>query len=314
MTRKKIGLVDLDTSHPASFVPILREMGYEVATIFDGGTVHPAGYAERFAHQHSIPHVASSLQEVVQKADIAFLHGCNWELRTERARPFIEAGIPVFLDKPVAGSPEHLRILADWAKQGAVLTGGSALRVSDEVKAWQAEAIPPDEWVYGLAGCAIDEFNYGIHAYAMVQGLLGPGIAAAQHKSSQGGQRQVELTWADGRRFLISVGETKGYLPFYANLVTQTTTHYIRTDNSKLYRALLNEVMPYLSGDTTEPPIPFDLLIEIELAALAAKLSEEQGGRRIELADIPLNYAGYDGQAFAQSYRDAKYPPVGGAV
>ena len=30
----KIGLVDLDTSHPAAWVPILRELGHDVVGIY----------------------------------------------------------------------------------------------------------------------------------------------------------------------------------------------------------------------------------------------------------------------------------------
>ena len=37
----KIGLVDLDTSHPASWIPILREYGHEIVGVVDHGNVHP---------------------------------------------------------------------------------------------------------------------------------------------------------------------------------------------------------------------------------------------------------------------------------
>ena len=37
----KIGIVDLDTSHPQAWIPIEREMGHEVIGVWDGGSVHP---------------------------------------------------------------------------------------------------------------------------------------------------------------------------------------------------------------------------------------------------------------------------------
>ena len=40
----KIGVVDLDTSHPQNWIPIERDLGHEVAGIWDGGAVHPPGY------------------------------------------------------------------------------------------------------------------------------------------------------------------------------------------------------------------------------------------------------------------------------
>ena len=37
----KIGIVDVDTSHPDKWIPIERELGHEVVGIWDGGAVHP---------------------------------------------------------------------------------------------------------------------------------------------------------------------------------------------------------------------------------------------------------------------------------
>jgi hypothetical protein len=45
-------------------------------------------------------------------------------------------------------------------------------------------------------------------------------------------------------------------------------------------------------------------LAEIELAAIAARLSLEAGGVEVALADIPESASGYDGAAFGLSYRN----------
>ena len=45
----KLGMIDLDTSHPRNWLRVLREMGHDVVCAFDGGTVYPEGYAEEFA-------------------------------------------------------------------------------------------------------------------------------------------------------------------------------------------------------------------------------------------------------------------------
>ena len=49
----KIGIVDLDTSHPQNWIPIIRDLGHEVVCVWDGGTVHPASYVETFAKDHA---------------------------------------------------------------------------------------------------------------------------------------------------------------------------------------------------------------------------------------------------------------------
>lgn len=307
MKALRIGFVDLDTSHPNSFIPVLRDMGHELAAVYDGGVIHPAGYAETFARDHGIGAVCGSLEEMIERIDVALVHSCDWDLHVERARPFVEAGKAVFIDKPLAGNVRDLRQLEQWVRDGARVTGGSSLRNCVEVQEWRALGIPQEEWVYALSGCAVDEFNYGIHAYALLHGLMGPGVEQARWLGEGGGQSQIELTWQDGRRGVVSVGKTAGYLPFYANIVTQKRVDAFKVDSKKLYRSLLETILPYLAGEAPEP-IGFSELAEIEYAAIAAKVSRERSGAPVLLRDVTEQEPGYDGAAFAVSYRAAKYP------
>src|SRR4051812_32668314 len=109
MKTLRIGLVDLDTSHPGTFVPILRDMGHEVTAVYDGGTIYPEGYAEKFAGEHNIPNVCHSLADMIDLVDLAIIHSCDWDIHIERARPFVEAGKAVFIDKPMAGNVKDLQ-------------------------------------------------------------------------------------------------------------------------------------------------------------------------------------------------------------
>ena len=49
----KIGIVDVDTSHPQNWIPLERELGHEVVGIWDGGAVHPPEYVRQFAEEHA---------------------------------------------------------------------------------------------------------------------------------------------------------------------------------------------------------------------------------------------------------------------
>jgi hypothetical protein len=306
MKSLKIGLLDLDTSHPSSFVPILREMGHQVKGVFDSGTIYPPGYAATFAREHGIAHACDSIEELVERVDAVFIHSCDWDLHIQHARPFIEAGKAVFIDKPLVGNAKDLQKLIDWGKEGAVLTGGSALRYCHEVKEWKAREIGYEEWVYGLVGCAVDEFNYGIHAYALLHGLMGPGIQSARYVG-ESTQQQIELAWKDGRRAMVSIGKTSGYLPFYASITTQKQVEFLKVDSSRLYQAILENVLPYMAGEAA-PPVPLEELVEAEAAAIAAKLSMERNGAIIHIQDIPLNGVGYNGAMFAKHYKAMKFP------
>ena len=304
----RIGIVDLDTSHPQNWIPIERQLGHKVIGVWDGGSVHPAGYATKFAQEHNIPRVFSSLQEMVGEVDCAIIHGCNWDTHIAKARPFVEAGKSVLIDKPLAGNPHDLTQLRQWAKRGARITGGSSLRFCVETRDWLARPLSERGMPHTvLCGCAVDEFNYGIHAYSMLSGILGPGIHSVQHLG-QDVQRRIRVNWRDGRMGLIIVGATQAWMPFYASIVTERSCFQYQAETSRLYQALLEVTLPYLAGETEHPPLPMDQLLEPELCALAARQSWLEGGREVAIAELTDDRDGYDGQAFAEGYRRAKYP------
>lgn len=303
----KIGIVDLDTSHPQVWIPIERELGHEVAGVWDGGSVHPRTYVEEFARDFHIPRVYASLADMVKDVDCAIIHGCDWDTHIEKARPFIEAGKSVLLDKPLAGNLRHLRQLQLWAKQGARIGGGSALRFCRELRDWLAKPVSERGTPHtALCGCAVDDFNYGIHAYALLSGVMGAGLRSVRHLG-QGTQRRIQSHWEDGRMGFVVVGKQEAWLAFYASITTEKTSFQFQADNTKLYRALLEATLPYLAAMTDPPPAPMRELIEPELAAIAARQSWLTGNREVVLAELLESDPGYDGAAFAAEYRRAKY-------
>lgn len=304
----RIGLVDLDTSHPENWIPIERELGHDIVGVWDAGAVHPHGYAEAFTQKYGIPHVFASLEDMAASVDCAIIHSCNWDTHVAKARPFIEAGRSVLVDKPLAGNLRDLHQLLAWAREGHRITGGSSLRFCIETRAWLSRPVAERGQPHTvLCGCAVDEFNYGVHAYSMLSGIMGPGVASVQHLGA-GVQRRVRVNWHDGRMGLVVVGAAGGWMPFYATIVTEKAPFQYQADTAKLYRAILDTVLPYLAGETDTPPLPFEDLAEPELCALAARQSWLRGNCEVKLAELSENDPGYDGSSFAEEYRQAKYP------
>ena len=106
----RLGLVGLCTSHPESWVPIIRELAaeklvdMEVVAAWDSGETRPAGFAEGFCKQFSIPYAVERLEEMLPLVDGVIVHTTNWDRHMEQAEPFVKAGKSVFIDKPVAGN------------------------------------------------------------------------------------------------------------------------------------------------------------------------------------------------------------------
>ena len=304
----KIGIVDLDTSHPQNWVPIERELGHEVAGVWDGGSVHPPDYMGKFIMDHNIPRVFMSLEEMAAEVDCAVIHGCDWDTHVEKARPFVEAGKSVLIDKPMAGKLRDLNRIKEWVRDGARISGGSSLRFCVETRDWLAKPVEERGAPHTVfCGCGVDEFNYGIHAYSMMSGIMGPGVERARHLGA-GPQHRIQITWRDGRQAFLVVGKSEAWQPFYASIVTGKGVTQYQADAGKLYRGLLEAVLPYLARKTDVPPVPIDDLLEPELCALAARRSWLEGDREVALAELSESDDGYDGKAFAVEYRRARYP------
>ena len=298
----KLGMVDLETSHPKSWLPILRETGDDVVCVYDGGTVYPAGYAREFAAENGIARACERVDEMVGEVDAAIIHSVNWDLHVERARPFVEAGIPVLIDKPMVGNLADARTLIRWQANGAVITGGSSLRHCYEVQ--ELLARPREELGEihtAFTGCAVDDYNYGIHAFSLLAGIMGPGIASARYLGggpptrgpqtrftafgdppmaagvSTRGQSQFELVWSDGRRGIVTVGENPGYLPLYATVLTTRKVVHFTVQADRLYRAFLEHELPILKRKAK--PLDLHELLEPELAAIAGLVSRNSRGR-----------------------------------
>jgi hypothetical protein len=303
----RIGIVDLDTSHPKSWIPILRELGHEIAGVWDGGSVHPSGYAEQFAQENGISKVFPSVAAMVNEVDCAILHGCDWDTHIEKARPFAEARKSLLIDKPMAGRPKDLEQITAWSKQGVRISGGSSLRFCKENREFLKQPLAErGETHTVICGCGVDEFNYGIHAYSMLSGLLGPGIGSVVHLGTHV-QHRIQVNWTDGRMGFILVPEKGGYVPFHATIVTDKMCVQYRADSGALYRALLESVLPFLSGQTDEPPVPIEGLLEPEYTALAARKSMHNHGVPIHLSELAGDDSGFDGAGFAVEYRAARY-------
>lgn len=106
----KLGLVGLCTSHPESWVPVVRQLNAEgvvdidIVAAWDPGETRPAGFAAAFCREFAIPHAVETIEEMLPLVDGVIVHTANWNRHIEQARPFVENGKPVLLDKPVVGN------------------------------------------------------------------------------------------------------------------------------------------------------------------------------------------------------------------
>ena len=295
----RIGLVDLDTSHPEAFTRILRTLpDVEVSALWDGHDVWPRGYEREFAREHNIPVVCSRLEEMPGHVDAAMIHGTNWDTHIDKALIFMKANIPVLIDKPIVGSVRDCDRLMDLqAKHGTLVYGGSSLRCANEVTALR-------ETIGGglislVASGPGDFFSYGIHTTEMLQGCAGIGVRTVKAVAEKG-RPVLALTYQNGLVAFLHLE-----MPFHEWSLCAFTDHGLCTatvNPGNLYEPFLRNFVTLVKGKSVDDTLAGP--VEAVRVHIAAKLSLAGGGT-VMPNDLP-GFEGFDGRAFAAEYAASK--------
>lgn len=307
----RIGLVGLCTSHPGSFVPIIRELvqkriaDAEIVAAWDSGETRESGYTEKFCREFSIKYPLERLEDMLPLVDGVFVHTTNWDRHIEQAERFVQAGKTVYIDKPVVGNMLEANIFLDWMKQGFRVTGGSVMRYSREIAEFVSAPESERGRIYtAYTSVGVDDFNYGIHGYALLSSVFGLGIQSVRYVGSSN-QKHLMLDWKNGRTGILTVGKNT-WLPPHITLTTDKNVFQIQPDTSQMYRSMLEQLLPYLTRISDAVPLSHEMILEPEFAAMAARLSWMHNGDRVFLSDLKSCKDGYDGTQFAREYRRAR--------
>ena len=305
----RIGIIDPDTSHPDGFIPILNESGKAcVVAVQNDYAVKDAEETMEFIQQHNIQYLCKTVEDMLDKVDVGFIQGANWDTHLPKAYPFLKAGKPVFIDKPIVGSLRDCLELEEWERKGAVILGSSSLRYCYEVRQFLSEPVKDRgeiRSVHGIVGT--DEFNYGVHIVEMLQGLIGPGAKAVRWLGrNSGGGELFQIIYQDGILVTYQVGGEAWY-PFVMTVTTSKKVACIQPDTGKLYKALLERVLDVLEGKGGIAPVAE--LTEAIKVCLAGRISRQENGLTVNLSKIPLDDPGYDGASFAKSYAMQRIKP-----
>lgn len=304
----RIGVVNIDVSHPLAFSDILlKESRARYVAVYNDG-FRGDDEVEAFIQKRGLEKRCASLDELAECVDIGFIQGCNWDDHIRCAMPFIDRGKPVFIDKPIAGNMRDLARLEELATKGAVILGSSSLRYADEITAFLARDEAERGQIVNVFGtCGIDEFNYGIHVVESICSLMGDRAVSTCY----GGTATVAGQVCDSFTVRFEKGATATYhtlsgnwLPCYFLITTTKGVFHVDVDVSKVYKAMLDRICDHMeSGKSTLADVP--TLCHAVRVMLAGRLSRENGGGAVALADIPMDDPGFDGGAFEMGYAAA---------
>jgi predicted dehydrogenase len=207
----RIGIVGSDNSHALAFSQLMNtqkgkgDPRWEEAHCVALYGTDPARNAE-VAEKGKIPMIAPSVEEMLKHVDAAMVVWRHGDLHASHALPFLQAGKPVFVDKPFAIKIEDCQaMLAAAQKSKALLTSYSTTRWTKAIRKLQDRAAEYGDLRMGqVSGPADLESEYGgvffyaNHAVEMMFALFGHGAVAIYAREGQGNITGV-VRWPDGK-------------------------------------------------------------------------------------------------------------------
>ncbi|HID06331.1 MAG TPA: Gfo/Idh/MocA family oxidoreductase [Armatimonadetes bacterium] len=297
----RIGIIDFDTSHVVEFTKRLNHIAIDEEQWVDGakvvcGWTGPSAIRSeeevreftRILTEEFGVELLDKPEDMLGKVDAVMVESVDGSVHYERARPFIEAGLPVFIDKPFTCSLEHAKRLAELAqKKGVPLFTSSSLRYALEVQQVKDNEA---EWGRVVGADAYSPapqhprnpglFHYGIHAVETLYALMGAGCEAVWCIYTDGAEVVTGL-WRDGRigtvRGVRTGAHSYGFTAFCERKVwsAMVNTRYI-------YRELLKRVVEMFR--TGKPPIDISESVEIVAFIEAAMKSAQANGQKQQVA------------------------------
>lgn len=228
----EIGLVGLDSSHPEAFADVLSERDdATVAAVWDGGAVRSDEYAEEFCERHGANRYDDPA-EMARAVDGAMVLTVDWDTHASLAEPFLAAGIPTFVDKPLAGSLADVEAIVDAARDsGAGLAGGSALPFHPAVSALAAGEGPRTVYCAGYG----DPFFYGVHPVDVVRALVGADWTSVDPRSEPG--QAVGARFEDGSAATVRFDGSEDDASFgVLSVGDRTRTAHVEGTEEELHR------------------------------------------------------------------------------
>jgi hypothetical protein len=294
----KVGLVDFDTSHVVAFTQRLNHIDIDEEQWVEGAKVVIGCPGESEISPERIPGFTEKLkeygvelvdkpEEMIGKIDAVMVESVDGSVHYERALPFIEAGIPTFIDKPFTCSLDEAKRLADLAaEKGIPLFSSSSLRYAIEVQEIKTKR---DEYGDVIGADAYSPapqhprnpglFHYGIHGVETLYALMGPGCECVSCVSDEGTDVVVGR-WKDGRIGTVR-GIRKGASGYGFSVFCQNRIVHSQINTAYIYRELLKRVVEMFQ--TGEPPIDISESLEIVAFIEAALESSKKGGEPVKL-------------------------------
>ncbi len=293
----RAGIIGLDTSHVIHFTRLLNSpevrpelAGCRVVAAYPRGSPDIKSSVERVPKyteqvQEFGVEIVQSIDELIERVDVVLLETNDGRPHLEQVIPVLQAGKPVFIDKPIAGSLADAVAIFDLAEKYDVpVFSSSSLRYTTGALEARDGAAGPVTGCETYSPCALEKTHpdlywYGIHGVELLYAVMGTGCQTVARTSTESTDVVVGL-W-DGGRIGTFRGRRSG--GGYGGIIF-TEKKPLPIGKYQGYEPLLVEIVQFFRSRTA-PVDPAETL-EIYTFMEAADESKRQGGSPVSLSSV----------------------------
>jgi len=288
----RVGIIGTTTSHVPAFTKTINDPEAEgdladvqvVAGFMGGVQDNPSSWDRRekyadFLRENGCT-IYDTIEEMLPHVDAVLLEEVDGRPHLKWAKPVIEAGKPLFIDKPMAASlADVLEIFRLANEHDTPCFSSSSLRFASGFQAAR-RGEPFGEVAKCTAWSPMstephhpDLFWYGIHGVEILFTIMGTGC----EKVTRVEENKVVGIWKGGREGTF-IGQ-KGY-----GAEVQGSKGSGEAGGYEGYKPLVVEICKFFK--TGKPPVAEEETVEIFTFMEAADESKRQGGETVSMADV----------------------------
>lgn len=240
--------------------------------------------AEHVAKLSLIPNVVEKATDVIGQVDAVVIATDIGGEHVARARPFVEAGLPVFIDKPLTDNAADLAVFRQWVAEGKAILSSSSMRYTKEFLPYRISTRELGDLRYVSITTPKSWETYGIHALEGMYPIVGPGFLSARNV----GTKERNLVHLKHRRG-IDVVIVANYDMFggFGHLQLIGTAGHANVSSGDTFFAFKSQLEAFISYlRTGVRPFPFAETDELMQLLIAGLRSREEGGREVLLSEI----------------------------
>jgi predicted dehydrogenase len=298
----KIGILGSDNSHAERFSEILNRPDHSSYQSNSDAQVvaiwgQEAERTQQVAAHGKIPIIVDQPADMLGQVDGILCVTRHGGLHLELVRPYLEAGVPVFIDKPITVDPQDARAIVALARRHNVpFSSFSTVRFSADARNFAAAAAQLGGVRVGIySGPATRRSPYGgvifyaIHGIEMMLMLQGTGVAWVQAVEGpavdpQGnGNITATCAWNDGAlaTLVLTVDAKSG---FTASALGRAGFHFAHLDISDCYREGMKRILACLRAEADPGVAPEAMVEAVQIAAAIERSLDAQ--RRVDIAEF----------------------------